>query len=90
MSLWAIILAEATSLPDLTGLGTAGVMGVMWLWERRNSRQREEQLDAAHQRIMSDRVGLDQLVQLVQQNTAALTALSERLGSMVGTLPRGS
>ena len=45
----------------------------MWLWERRTSRQREEQLDEAHARIMSDRVGLDQLIDVVRQNAEALS-----------------
>lgn len=75
-----MLLSELTALPDLTGLSTAGIMGAMWLWERRNSRQREEQLDTAHQRILSDRVRLEQLIALVRQNTQALTTLAERLG----------
>jgi phosphoenolpyruvate-protein kinase (PTS system EI component) len=51
-------------------------MGMMWLWERRTSRQREQQIDEAHARIMADRVMLDQLMSLVRQNSEALTALS--------------
>lgn len=73
--MWALLADTVTSLPDLTGLGSAGVMGAMWLWERRNSRAREQQLDEAHQRIMGDRVQLDQLINLVRQNTEALTRL---------------
>ncbi len=71
------ILAQATSdsLPQLTGLGSAGVMGAMWLWERRNSRTREEQLDEAHARIMADKVQLDQIIATVRQNTEAMTRL---------------
>lgn len=68
------ILAEITS--DLTSLGAAGLMGAMWLWERRTSRQREEQLDEAHARIMADRVQLEQLIEVVQKNAEAMTRLS--------------
>ena len=71
----ALLADTVTSLPDLTGLGSAGVMGAMWLWERRNSRAREQQLDEAHQRILADRVQLDQIITLVRQNTEALTRL---------------
>jgi hypothetical protein len=63
-------------LNDFTNLGVAGIMGMMWLWERRTSRQREQQIDEAHARIMADRVMLDQLMSLVRQNSEALTALS--------------
>ena len=56
---WITMLAEMTpQLTDLTGLGTSGLMGVMWLWERRNSRQREQQLDESHGRIMADKTAL--------------------------------
>lgn len=79
-------LAETvTNFPDLTSLGSAGVMGVMWLWERRTSRQREQQIDEAHQRILADRVQLDQVINLVRQNTEALT----RLGAMLEKTVRG-
>ena len=71
------LLAEAGSgLPDLTSLGAAGMMGAMWLWERRTSQQRETQLDEAHTRIMGDHVQLDQLIAVVKQNAEALSRLS--------------
>ena len=67
-----LLLSDPSPLDQLTNLGAAGIMGLMWLWERRTSRQREQQLDAAHDRIMADRVQLDQLIELVRQNTQAL------------------
>jgi len=73
--MWLIAEAVTNTLPDLAGLGSAGVMGAMWLWERRNSRSREQQLDEAHQRIMGDRVQLEQVFTVVRQNTEALTRL---------------
>ncbi len=66
-------------LTELTQLGSAGIMGAMWLWERRASTTRERQLDEAHQRIVSDTQVVQQLVELVRQNTQALTRLSEKL-----------
>jgi hypothetical protein len=70
------ILAETMPLAELTNLGTAGLMGAMWLWERRTSRQREEQLDESHARIMGDRVQLDQLIEVVRHNAEAMSRLS--------------
>jgi len=78
------VLAQAGALPDLMNLGAAGLMGAMWLWERRTSRQREGQLDEAHARIMSDRVELEQLMDVVRQNAEALT----RLGAVQEQLVR--
>jgi hypothetical protein len=80
--MFAIITLAQTAIPDLTSFGMAGLMGAMWLWERRTSRQREQQLDEAHARILSDRIGLEQLIDVVRQNTEALgrfTATQEQL-----------
>ena len=63
---------------ELASLGAAGLMGAMWLWERALARTRERQLDEAHARILGDRVALGQLIEVVRQNTEALTRLSER------------
>jgi len=71
------LLGELSSpLDGLANLGVAGLMGAMWLWERRTSQQRESQIDEAHARIMSDRVALDQLIDVVKQNAEAMTHLS--------------
>jgi hypothetical protein len=68
------------SIPEaesLASLGAAGLMGAMWLWERRNSRQREEQLTDSHNRILRDEQRLDNLIQVVEHNTAAVTRFTE-------------
>lgn len=75
-------LAEAVTSPaitDLAGIGSAGLMGAMWLWERRNSRSREQQIDEAHQRIIGDRMQLEQVVSVIRQNTEALARLCAML-----------
>jgi hypothetical protein len=64
---------------DLASLGAAGLMGAMWLWERAGARVREKQIDEAHQRILGDRVALGQLIEVVRQNSEAMTRLAERL-----------
>jgi hypothetical protein len=64
-------------LDQLTSLGAAGLMGAMWLWERRASQSRERQLDEAHQRILADKVMLEELIEVVRQNTEAITRLTD-------------
>jgi hypothetical protein len=80
-------LAQTTGFNDITSLGASGIMGAMWLWERRMSRQRETQLDEAHSRILSDRVQLDELIRVVEQNSEAmgrLTASQEQMMRELG------
>ena len=62
---------------DLTSFGAAGLMGAMWLWERRLSRLREQQLNDAHNRILRDEERLGKLTEVVEQNTAAITSFAE-------------
>ena len=81
------MLAE-TSWPDFTSFGAAGLMGAMWLWERKTSRQREEQLDEAHVRILGDRVQLEQLIDVVRQNVEAMTRLSAIQDQLVRKMDR--
>ncbi len=82
---WLTFLAEAP-LPDLTSMGAAGLMGAMWLLERRTSRQRDQQLDDSHARIMQDKVALDQLIAVVRQNAEALSRLSATQEQFLGEL----
>ncbi len=71
------MLAEVTQpvLDNLASYGAAGLMGAMWLWERRTSSAREKQIEEAHQRIMSDGIKLEALIDLVERNTETLSRL---------------
>jgi hypothetical protein len=74
------MLLEALPLVDgVASLGAAGIMGAMWLVERRASQKRDDQLSQTHQRILADRDSIESLVTLVRQNTEALTRLSAML-----------
>jgi hypothetical protein len=67
-------MAQVTS-PDVLGftqLGVAGLMGALWWWERRYSRQREEQLTAAHEQILGQREHLQALLEALQGNTRVI------------------
>src|SRR2546429_4479451 len=80
---WLMGILAETSWPDFTSFGAAGMMGAMWLWERKTSRQREEQLDEAHVRILGDRVQLEELISVVRQNVEAMTRLSATQDQLV-------
>jgi len=84
------ILAEtaADALGQLTSLGAAGIMGAMWLWERRQSQQRDQQLDESHTRILGDRVQLEQLIEVVKSNAEAMTRLGTVQDQLLRTLER--
>ncbi len=85
------MLAE-TAIPivsQLSDLGVAGLMGAMWLWERRTSRQREQQLDEAHGRIVQEQVKLEALVNLVQQTAQTLARLEGTQQRLVARLDGG-
>ena len=71
---------------DLASFGAAGLMGGMWLWERKASRQREEQLSEAHMRIMRDEERLGKLTEVVEQNTSAVARFIETQRQVVETL----
>jgi len=71
---------------DLASFGAAGLMGAMWLWERKLSRLREEQLTEAHGRIVRDEQRLDSLVKVVEQNTATVGGFTETQRQVVEAL----
>ena len=71
---------------DLASFGAAGLMGTMWLWERRLSRLREYQLTETHGRIIRDEERLGKLVHVVEQNTAAVTGFTETQRQVVEAL----
>jgi hypothetical protein len=85
---WLLAAETADALSQLTSLGAAGIMGAMWLWERRQSQQRDQQLDESHARILGDRVQLDQLIEVVKTNAEAMTRLGTVQDQLVRTLEK--
>ena len=71
---------------DLASFGAAGLMGAMWLWERKLSRLREYQLGEAHSRIIRDEQRLSRLVKVVEHNTSALARFTETQRQVVEAL----
>jgi hypothetical protein len=85
-------LADATGgnapFDSIASLGAAGLMGAMWLWERRTSQKREQQLDEAHARILGDGVQLEQLMTVVRQNAEAISRLCTTQDQLLRQLDR--
>jgi hypothetical protein len=63
-------------LQSLPQMGVAGLMGVLWVWERMFSRRREQELTEAHDRLMRQQQEVGVVVELVRRNTEAF----ERFG----------
>jgi hypothetical protein len=83
------LIGEASEgISQITSLGAAGIMGAMWLWERRTNQKRDEQLDESHARILGDRVQLDQLIEVVKGNAEAMTRLVSVQDQLVRTLEK--
>ena len=68
-------MVEPDALAALAQLGTAGLIGWMWLTERRAASERDLQIREAHQSLLQDRTQLDILVRALESNTRAITAL---------------
>lgn len=62
-------------LPALAQFGAAGIIGWMWLTERRAAADREAQLRQAHEALMTERPRLESLLRALDANTRAITAL---------------
>jgi hypothetical protein len=86
--MWLLGSETADAFSQLTSLGAAGIMGAMWLWERRQSQQRDQQLDESHTRILGDRVQLEQLIEVVNTNAQAMTRLATVQDQLVRTLDK--
>lgn len=77
-----------TLIEQLVQFGVAGLMGVLWVWERLHSRKRERQLSEAHARLLDEREHLDVLVRLVRQNTQALERFEQTQRRLATLLER--
>jgi hypothetical protein len=60
------------AIQPLTQFGVAGLMGLLWVWERLMSRKREAQLNEAHLSLSQQHHELNVLIRLVRHNTRAI------------------
>ena len=68
--------------------GAAGLIGWMWLSERRAAAARERQLAELHERLMQERPQTATLLEVVRDNTRALTALEVGQRAVTAVLER--
>lgn len=65
------------SLTALTQFGAAGLIGVLWILERRHAAVRDRQLDEAHRKIVTSERDLEALLNVVKENTKAINTLQQ-------------
>jgi hypothetical protein len=75
-------------LTTFTQFGAAGLIGLLWLLERRAAAQRERQLDEAHRTVMARQQELDALLSVIRENTQALSSLQQSQRRLVEVLER--
>lgn len=82
---------EAEIASAVAQLGAAGLIGWMWLSERRSAAEREKQIGEAHDAVLRERTKLDALLAALEHNTRAMTAVElgqRRLAEIVAVLGR--
>lgn len=75
-------------LQSCTQFGAAGLMGTLWVWERSMSRRREAQLNAAHERLISEKQQLRELMRIVHRNTRAIERFDQTQAQLRELLER--
>ena len=66
---------ELDLLQIVSQFGAAGLIGLLWLAERRLGARRERQLTEAHRRIVTQTHALNAMINVVRDNTSAIVAL---------------
>ncbi len=86
-------MLEPESLVQFTSLGSAGLIAAIWFIERRHSEVRDKQLTESHQRILEQRTQVDALMEVVRENTRAITALESGqrvIAESISRIPRST
>lgn len=74
------------SIAALAQLGAAGLIGWLWLVERRSAVDRERELREAHAALVDERRQVDVLVRVVEANTRALAAVEAGQRELAGVI----
>ena len=72
----------------LAQFGPAGLIGCLWLYERRSSAVRERQLEEAHRALMARDRQVEMLLTVVKENTRAVSALERSQRHLTELLER--
>ena len=61
----------------LTQFGAAGLIGMLWVFERRHAATRDRQLNESHQKLVRQERELEALLTVVKENTRAISTLEQ-------------
>ncbi len=81
-------MSDTEIMLSVTQFGAAGLMGWMWLSERRSAAVRERQLSEAHERLASERTSMAVLLRAIEANTKALTHIESSQRELINVLAR--
>ncbi|HRQ73229.1 MAG TPA: hypothetical protein PLU35_09400 [Phycisphaerales bacterium] len=79
---------EAGLAGAVAQFGVAGLIGWMWLAERRAAASRERQLAEAHDALTRERASLDALLSTVSANTRAMAGVEGAVRDLSGAIER--
>ncbi|MFZ2874813.1 MAG: hypothetical protein WAZ94_10065 [Phycisphaerales bacterium] len=79
---------DVDTLASFTQLGTAGLIGWMWLSERRAAAERERQLTELHERLLQERRGLEVAVEALRDVVRVLTTVEASQRALAGAIER--
>lgn len=79
-------MIEAELAGAVAQFGVAGLVGWMWLSERRSAAVRERELSDAHRRLIEDRSALGALLETVRCNTRAMATLEVAQRELISAL----
>ncbi|MBA4040091.1 MAG: hypothetical protein C0468_07215 [Planctomyces sp.] len=74
---------EAELAGVMAQFGAAGLVGWMWLSERRTAAVREGQVAEAHEKLMEQQTKVEMVVRAIEANTRALTSLEVGQGHLL-------
>lgn len=73
-------------IPMLTQFGAAGLIGALWIIERRHAMARDRQIDEAHRVLVARREEAESLLTVVKENTRAVASLEASQRELVRLL----
>jgi hypothetical protein len=79
---------DLDALATFTQFGTAGLIGWMWLTERRAAMERDRQLAEQHERLMQERRGVEIAVEALRENTRVLAGVEASQRSLAAAVER--
>jgi hypothetical protein len=79
-------MMETELIGAMAQFGVAGLIGWMWLSERRGAAARERQLEQAHERLMNERLHVEVLVNVAGGVQRALCDLESAQRDLCRTL----